>query len=276
MQPGLTGSNLTDSDLAFVVSAAAPEASDVEHLKHMVRNDPDFRRAMVADDRVFHQIMRTEGIFLSVTPALYFEVLLRRVQKHLETAKYTVEQSGREAVPVFDTPEVVNFLARPQVLEYLAQMLASFVRIESYVTRVRVARGIRRRVRFSDMDVDSLVRLCTAADEPQRFRYYKRIADVCLFISGVFPSYGASSPGRVPGNDGPTMTRRARRTSEDYEAQGRRFYRLAERHDAAQVLELSSVLGLLAQHFASARKPLNFMAGHYLHSTKDELFGLSG
>ena len=276
MEPGLIGSKLTDSDLAFIVSAAAPDASDVEHLKHLVCNDPDFRQAMVGDDKVFHQIMRTDVIFLSVTPALYFEVLLRRVQKHLETVKYTVEQSGREAVPVFDTPEVVDFLARPQVLEYLAQMLASFVRIESYVTRVRVARGIRRRVRFSDMDVDSLVRLCTAADEPQRFRYYKRIADVCLFISGVFPSYGSSSAGRAPGNDGSTMTRRARRTSEDYEAEGRRFYRLAERHHAAQVLELSSVLGLLAQHFASARKPLNFIAAHYLHSRKNELFGLSG
>ncbi len=272
METSLTGSNLTDSDLAFVVSAAAPDGSDVEHLKHLVRNDPDFRHAIVADDRVFHQIMRKEDIFLSVTPALYFEVLLRRVQKHLATAKYTVEQSGREAVPVFDTPEVVDFLARPQVLEYLAQMLASFVRIESYVTRVRVARGIRRRVRFSDMDVDSLVRLCAAADEPQRFRYYKRIADVCLFISGLFPSYSRTTTR----NDRPTIKRRARRTSEDYEAEGRRFYRLAERHHAAQPLELSSVLGLLAQHFASARKPLNFIAAHYLHSSKDELFGLSG
>ena len=234
METSLTGSNLTDSDLAFVVSAAAPDTSDVEHLKHLVRNDPDFRHAIVADDRVFHQIMRTEDIFLSVTPALYFEVLLRRAHKHFETTKYTVEQSGREAVPVFDTPEVVDFLTRPRVLEYLAQMLASFVRIESYVTSVRVARGIRRRVRFSDMDVDSLVRLCAAADESQRFGYYKRIADVCLFISGVFPSYGS----RVPGNSAPMMTRRARRTSEEYEAEGRRFYRLAERHHAAQLLGL--------------------------------------
>ena len=120
------------------------------------------------------------------------------------------------------------------------------------------------------------MRLCAAADEPQRFRYYKRIADVCLFISGVFPSYGSSSAGRVPGNYGPMMTRLARRTSEDYEVEGRRFYRLAERHHAAQVLELSSVLGLLAQRFVSARKPLNFIATHYLHSREDKLFGLFG
>ena len=274
MEPGLTGSNLTDSDLAFVVSAAAPDASDVEHLKHLARNDPDFRHAIVADDRVFQQMMRTKDVFLSVTPALYFEVLLRRVQKHFETAKFTVEKSGREAVAVFDTPEVVDFLARPQILEYLAQMLASFVRIESYVTRVRVARGIRRRVRFSDMDVDSLVRLCAAADESQRFRYYKRIADVCLFISGVFPSQGASSQARASGNYGPMTTGRARRTLEDYEVEGRRFYRLAERHHAARVLDLSSVFGLLAERFASARKPLNFMVAHYLHSRENQLFGL--
>ena len=72
------------------------------------------------------------------------------------------------------------------------------------------------------------------------------------------------------------MTRPARRTLEDYEAEGRRFYRLAERHPASRVLELSSVLGLLAENFASARKPLNFVAVHYLHSRTGELFGLSG
>ena len=275
MEPDLTGSHLSDSDLAFIVSAAAPDASDVEHLKHLARNDADFRHAMVADDRVFQQIMRTEDIFLSVSPALYFEVLLRRVEKHLETAKYTVERSGREAVPVFDTPEVVDFLARPGIVEYLAQMLASFVRIESYVTRVRVAKGIRRRVRVSDMDIDSLVRMCAAADEPGRFRHYKRIADVCLFISSVFPSHAASSAGRVSGAYQP-MTVRSRRTLEDYEVEGRRFYRLARQHHAARVLELSSVFGLLAEHFASARKPLNFMAVNYLHSRGHELFGLSG
>ncbi len=147
MEPHVTRSNLSDSDLAFVVSAAAQGASDTEHLKQLLRDDPGFRHAMVADDRVFQRIMRTEDIFLSVTPTLYFEVLLRRVQKQLEATRYTFEQSGREAVPVFDTREVVELLARPRILEYLAQMLASFVRVESYVRRVRVAQGIRRRVR---------------------------------------------------------------------------------------------------------------------------------
>ena len=181
--------NFTEADLDFVVGEAAPDAPNGERLKELGREDENFRKAMVGDDRVFERLMSDEEIFVKVSPALYFEVLLRRAHKEIELATHTVERTGRQNIPVFDTQAVVGLLARPQVLEYLSQMLASFMRIRSYVVPLQPRGGIRRRVRFNDMDIDSLLHFCAQADEQQRLSFYKRIADVCLFVSGVFPDH---------------------------------------------------------------------------------------
>ena len=252
---------LTEADLDFVVGEAAPDASDRERLKGLVLRDSSFRKAMLSDDRVFARLMDEEEVFVKVSPGLYFEVLLRRAVSDLDSSTYTVERAGRDTVAVFDTGEVVDFLGRPGIVEYLAGMLASFTRIQGFVTSVRVRRGVRRRVRFNDMDIDSLVRLCATVDEPHRFGYYRRIADVCLFISGIFRDYAIPTAGR------------AGRRMEDYEAEGRRFYALAGAHPAAGTMRLSEVFGLLQEHFAAARKPLSFISSRYLHARRRMLFG---
>ena len=260
----MAGPVLTDADLDFVVGEAAPDASDRERLKGLVLRDSSFRKAMLSDDRVFARLMDDEEAFVTVSPGLYFEVLLRRAVSDLDSSTYTVERAGRDTVAVFDTDEVVDFLDRPGIVEYLAGMLASFTRIQGFVTSVRVRRGVRRRVRFNDMDIDSLVRLCATVDEPHRFGYYRRIADVCLFISGVFRDYAIPTAARGA---------RHRRSMEDYEAEGRRFYALAGAHPAAGTMRLSEVFGLLQEHFAAARKPLTFISSRYLHARRRRLFG---
>ena len=265
---------LTESDLDFVVSEAAQVSTDTDHLKLLIEEDEQFRAAILGDENVFQRLMADEETFLRVSPALYFEVLLRQALRDLETAGYTVERDGRADLPVFDTPEVVRFLSIQGVLDYLAHMLASFTRVNSYAVPVRIRRGIRRRVVYNDMDIDSLVRLCATADWEQRFGYYKRIADVCLFISGVFPDY--ASPAMrysVPNRMRTAVSDRTRRSLSDYEVQGSQFYGLAEEHDSAQHLGLSGVFRLLRDHFATARKPLSFIASHYLHGSRGLLFG---
>ena len=256
---------LTDSDLEFIVGEVTPEALDTERLKQLIRDEEDFRQAMVGDERVFQRITQDEEIFLKVSPSLYFEVLLRRALKELQNATHTLERAGSQSIPVFDTGEVVGLLSRPQVLVYLSQMLASFTRIHSQVTSVRIRRGIRRRVRSNDMDIDSLIRQLDTTDEEQRFGLYKRIADVCLFVSGVYSSH-ADFDYRYPASDQlrPMSVGRLRRSLEDYETEGRRFYGLAERHPIAQTMRLSTVFGLLREQFSSARKPLEFIAANYL------------
>ena len=63
------------------------------------------------------------------------------------------------------------------------------------------------------------------------------------------------------------------RTIEDYETEGRRFYRLAEEHPAARLMDLTDIFALLRENFTSARKPLAFIASRYLHSKRHNLFG---
>ena len=275
VNPTNIGPDFTEADLEFVVSEASPGAGDKQRLTQLVREDGEFRKAMVGDDKVFQRVMDDDEIFLKVSPALYFEVLLRQAHKELEGFTHTVEQSGRESIPIFDTQEVVELLGRPSVLEYLAQMLASFTRIQSYVVPRRVRKGIRRRIRYNDMDIDSLLQFCANADEQHRLGFYKRIADVCLFISGLFPGYTFSNR-RYPTTrqQQPRLRARMRRSLEDYETEGRRFYGLAEKHPTARILELSEVFGFLRQEFTSARKPLSFIATQYLHSRKHQMFGL--
>ena len=267
--------SFTDADLDFVVGEAAPGVRDPEQLKRLILDDEAFRKALVGDEKVFQRVMDDDEAFVRISPALYFEILLRQASKELATATHTVERTGRQSIPVFDTPDVVDLLGRSEILYYLTQVLASFTRIHSYVVPIRVRPGIRRRVRYNDMDIDSLLRFSATVDEEQRFGYYKRIADVCLFISGVFQDY-SSFDHRYAGSRHarPLVAGRLRRSLEDYETEGRRFYGLAEHHPIAQTLRLTNVFGLLRQNFTSARKPLGFIATNYLHARKHHLFGM--
>lgn len=266
---------LSEADLDFLVGRAAPDAIDPARIKALIREDPRFRAAIVGDDRVFECVAADDEILLKISPPLYFEVLLRRALRELNAATHTVEESGRQRIPVFDASEVSRFLSKPDVLEYLAAMLASFTRIRSYVTHVRLRHGIRRRVRYNDMDVDSLLTMCASSSDEERLGYYKRIGDVCLFVSGVFPghaTYGLRYAGS--GQLRPMTTTRLRRGLDDYERDGRRYYGLAQAHPAARALGMTDVFGLLSTHFAAARKPLTFIAARYLHANSRALFGV--
>ncbi len=264
----------SDTDLDFIAGEAAPDAPDREELKRRLAEDEEFRTALVGDEKLLQRVLADEEAFLHLSPALYFEILLRNASRDMEASTHTMERTGRQNIPIFDTDEVVGLLGQPQVLDYLAHMLASFTRIQSYVIPIRVRRGVRRRVRYNDMDIDSLKRFATVADDEQRFGLYKRIADVCLYVTGVFPDF-ALRDYRYPasGQVRPQTSGRVRRSIEEYEEEGRRFYRLAEEHPVARSLNLSDTFGLLRHHFIAARKPLSFIASNYLHSRKSQLFG---
>lgn len=273
-RPVLQEMSLTEGDLDFILEETSPKATNPQELRRLIRTNDAFRKALVGDERVFQRVMNDEAIFVKISPALYFEVLLRKALRELESATHTVERTGRQSIPVFDTQEVVDLLGKRDMLLYLAHLLASFTRVHSYTTSVRVRPGIRRRVRYNDMDIDSLLRHGAALDEEHRFPTYKRVADVCLFITGVFPDY-AFHDYRYPGSGAlrPQTSGRIRRSLADYELEGRRFYGMAQQHATAQMLALDEVFGLLRERFTSARKPLTFIALHYMHAQKQQLFG---
>jgi HEPN domain-containing protein len=251
-----------------------PERSDRERLVPLVRSDLAFVDALLGHDRVCERLIGDDEVILRVTPQLFFSVLLRRVRQDLEAAAYTLERRQGQRLAVFDTQQAAGLLADRLLRDYLAGMLASFTRVQGVTRRVRVRRGVWRKLRFNDLDVDSLIRYSSDVEEEHRFEVYRRIADVCLFLAGMFPEY-IESQRRYPLSGALRPARGGfRRSLEDYEREGRTFYSLAAGHQGARASQLSAPLTALAQSFELARKPLSHLSDHYLRLRKHTLFEL--
>jgi hypothetical protein len=241
----------------------------------ILREDEDILEAMLADETLFHFLSSDPQSLLQVSPNLFFTVLLNRVREELRTRSYTVENDYGSHALVFDSAAIVDFLEDRGIRNYLADMLVSFVRINSYTIPVRIRKGIWRKYRFSDYDIESLMRYSEVLSKEQRFPSYKRIADICLFTRGMFHDH--SQLKRIS----PSIAGKGKDELENY---GRYFYRAAAEYaelmehqtlSAGEQLRLSEIIEVLLQlseHFVMAVKPLTFMANHYLDSFEDELF----
>jgi hypothetical protein len=176
-------------------------------------------------------------------------------------------------IPVFDAKEVADLLNHAPLLLYLADMLSSFTRVESYAISFREKKGIWRKIRFSDLDIESLISFSEAVEDEHRLGFYKRIADLCLFVLGIFPDFAVREY-RYPfsGEPRPRIGGKKRIRPEDYEEEGRKFYKLAAEHQSANELELADVFWALHENFQKAKKPLNFIADNYLHHKRHQLF----
>ncbi|NWF91598.1 MAG: hypothetical protein HXY46_01670 [Syntrophaceae bacterium] len=264
---------LSDGDLDFLIETAHPEVVDKVRLKTILREDEDFRNSFISDEKIFRRLIDDEEVFLKISPALFFEILLRKVADDLRGKGFTIEKTGTMKIPVFDTKDVVDFLKRKYLLDYLADMLSSFTRVETYTITFESSRGVWEKIRFNDLDMFSLMSLCDVVEDEHRMGFYKRIADICLFILGIFPDY-AEREFRYPfsGQVRPQIRGRARISPEEYEKEGRRFYKLAAEHRSARELELSEIFWTLHEDFEKAKKPLNFIAEHYLRYKRHKLF----
>jgi len=264
---------LSDSDLRFVVQTVATERQDHEHIVELVRDKPDILNVMLDDEKLFRRLIEDEEALVMISPWLLFSILLRRAVKQLGEERFTIERIGAtDRIPVFDTDRVFNLMRDPKLQDYLVAMLASFVRTESTTVWYRSGRHIRRRS-YSDLDVDDMISMAGRVDPEQRFPFYRRIGDICLFIVGMFPEYVLAGYAPGAGVQSPLRWGRMRRSLPDYEIEARRFYRLAASQAQAQQMGLSSVLTTLAEHFELARKPLNIISDRYLRLQKGRLFG---
>jgi hypothetical protein len=266
-------SRLNRNDLLFLVETFMPESRDTERSSSAIQHDEGLIEAMLADERLFRRLMSDEETLVRVSPWLFFTVLLRQARRDLPGETFTTERRSQQRVVLFDVDQVARLLAQEPLLEYLAVLLASFTRIQSVTVPVRVRKGIWRRYRANDLDVSSLLRYAETLQKDARFEPYRRIADVCLFLSGVFPDY-IEAQYRYP------LSRQIRpaakgqylRSREDYERHGQAFYRLAAEHEQARVEGLVDVLSALSEDFVLAEKPLAFLAEHYLRFTRYRLF----
>ena len=265
---------LSDRDLDFLVETASPEVRDKYRLKQIIREDDDFRNTFIGDEKVFQRVMDDDEILLKISPTLFFEILLTKALNNFKEVSYTVERSITMRIPIFDTNDMVEFLTKERLLGYLADMLSSFTKIESYTISFRVRKGGWRKIRFNDLDIHSLMSFSETVEDEYRLGFYKRIADICLFILGMFPGF-AERDYRYPfsGKLRPQIRGKIRISPEDYEKEGRKFYKMAAEHHLAKKMELCEVFWALHGDFQKAKKPLNFIAEHYLPYKKHKILG---
>ena len=155
--------HLTGADLRLL-SEVAPVPGGAAAL---LDRDPAAIEALLADPRVFEAIFGPAAVaagrtvVVSAFPA--FGVAVHRAVADLSAMDYLPERSGpRQRVPVFDPPELRDFLGSASRRLFLAELLASFTQVTS--GRYRVQSGGRPRVRrFSELDPVRLAGVLNAA-----------------------------------------------------------------------------------------------------------------
>ncbi len=265
---------LSDSDLGLLASAA--DARDD------VRRDPTRLEALIDSQATFRQLFSLPGRdpLLRGTPFLIFAVLIHRVVRDLRQASFVEEWVGpRQRVPVFDTAGLKDFGADPLRRFFLVQLLASYTNVASGSMLVKTSRGWRRR-RFSELDPMRLIELAELVPEPERPSVYRRLGDLLLFLTGIFPDYAAER--LVAERDrrgleralGPTGREQAEGRDGIWllEQLGRRAYRIAQQ-GADRGGPMAGVLADVSENFAVARRVLNFLTDRYLYPMRRQWFG---
>jgi hypothetical protein len=265
---------LSDSDLELLASASDPRAD--------VRRDPTRLEPLIDHPNTFRQLFSVPGRdpLLRGTPFLIFAVLIYRVIRDLGQASFVEEWVGpRQRVPVFDTAGLKDFGADPLRRFFLIQLLASYTNVASGSLLVKTSRGWRRR-RFSELDPIRLIELAELVSELERPSVYRRLGDLSLFLSGIFPDYAAE---RLVAERDRRGLERALRPADRERAEGhdgiwlleqlgRRAYRIAQQ-GVDRSAPMAAVLTDVSENFAAARRILNFLTDRYLYPMRREWFG---
>jgi hypothetical protein len=271
-------SHLTDADLSLLAAVdtgpagAAALRGDPVALLRRLEHPGTFQAVLGPDDRRWA---------VPASPFLVFALLVQRAATELASVDHVPERTGlRQRVPLFDAPALREFLADTARRLFLAELLASFTRVASGRYRVRTGGRARTR-RFSELDPVRLAGLLDAVPEAERPGVYRRLGDVSLFLTGVFPDYvttralGPVDAGRllrIAGLPGPQRERLADAPAiELLEHLGARWYRIA--CDLAPVTTARlAVAGDVAGRFRQARRILNHLADRYLLSAGNPWF----
>lgn len=239
------------------------------------RADPSQVEALLADPAAYHAVFDPRGDpLLRASPFLVFALAVHRTAADLEATPFVTERRGRQGrVAVFDVADLRGFLAAPARRLFLAELLGSYVRVASGSVWVQGDRGWRRR-RYNDLDPVRLAALLEVVAEAERPGIWRRLGDLALFLTGVFPDHAdrlAVAPVQVG--------RLLRATGLDqgageagggvalFELLGRRWYRLAVA--GAPGLQ---VVGEVADRFHHARRVLNLLTDRYLFPHRDRWF----
>jgi hypothetical protein len=284
--------HLSPHDLALVCSDEVTRLG-VPATRALLAANPDrLDRALGAETlfrTVFSHTSHEEPL-LSASPFLVFAVCVERAAVELATATYVAEWlgPGRRA-PVFDVAQLLEFLAPRRRRLFLAELLASYTHVRSGSVVQFTRRGLRRH-RFSELDPVRLASLLEVISEAERPGLLRRLGDLALFLTGVFPDavsrrgFGPVEESRLrragrlaAGAVGaaPTWTREATEPVRLLSQLGPRWYRAAFQLMPRPVPADLVVVGELPERFSHARRVLSFITERFLFPHRESWFGLA-
>lgn len=220
--------------------------------------------------------------FVGISPFLIFAVAVHRTGIRLGEVHFVEERfSRRQRIPVFDLESLRSLIEAPMRRYFLTTLLASYTHVMSGTTWERTARGWRRH-RFSELDPVRLAGLLEIVEATARPGIYRRLGDLALFLTGVFPDSRSLDIGSV------AMDRLSRSSelatpidSHDgralFESLGARWYRQAVKTACAIGMPTTAELAVVAemsQRFIAARRILNIVTEWYLFPFREQWFGV--
>jgi hypothetical protein len=257
--------HLSDQDLTLL--AGLLEGGSLEERRATLLREPDRILGALHEPSLYASIYRAAPgeVFLHASPFLAFATLVHRAARDLEHAGFVQEWVGPgQRVPVFDVAGLRDFASDPLRRLFLSELLASYTRIGSGSIVFRTPRGWRRR-RFSELDPMRLLELLELAPPLERPAIQRRLGDLALFLTGVFPDHaGSSRLGLDEVTESPLTL---------LERLGRGAYRSAWQSLGPQGRGTARVLEELASDgFGHARRILNFLTDRYLFPLRDSWF----
>ncbi|HZT97008.1 MAG TPA: hypothetical protein VFB34_09240 [Chloroflexota bacterium] len=278
MHPVAYLEHLTDPDIAFLVSVS--RTGTAAGLREFLEENTDSLQGLLASDPVYEALFGAghEEALLRASPFLVFAVLIVRAHAELRTTSFVQEWLGpARRVPLFEVATLRAFSADSAHQLFLAELLASYTRVVSGSFWVHTPRGWQRR-RYSDLDLMRLVEMLNYVPDAERPVLLRRLGDLALFLSGVFPDFAGTHTFR------PTQRRRlesavnaSESESEDrseldfLEMIGSASYRQAS-IAAERQSGTSGTLREMAGGFGQARRVLNFVTDRYLYPFREQWF----
>ncbi|HZD17720.1 MAG TPA: hypothetical protein VE669_06235 [Actinomycetota bacterium] len=276
---------LTEGDLRFLASVSGGHAETVATL----RAEPARIVELIDRSEVYDALFApwSEHPFALASPFLAFSVLLAGAARELGSTSFVREWIGpRQRIPVFDVEALRGFLDDRMRRVFLADVLASYTHVASGTVWIRGRRGWTRR-RFNELDPVRLAALLEVVPQGERIAVVKRLGDLALFLTGVFPD-AAERLFR------PVQIERIERTLAEaggarddvpeeppgavglLERLGRRSYRTVAQVVQEPLLDTALAVAEVAERFGEARRVLNFLTDRHLFPLRDEWFPWSG
>jgi hypothetical protein len=254
-----------------------------------VRTDPSALTRVLSDAAAFDAVFSRpdDETLVATSPFLTFALVVHRTWTELQTARHIEEWVGpRQRLPVLGGDDLREFLGGEGRRLFLTELLASYTRVASGSTWVHTRRGWRRR-RFSELDPVRLASLLEVVPEEERPGVYRRLGDLALFLTGVFPDHtelhglgphDEARLARISGialddRQGPRLGSGATGTVARLERLGERWYRLATRTAAVPLAGSMAIVADVAERFGLARRTLNYLTDRHLFARRALWFG---